>query len=268
MSDSLFWKIECMLPPNVGFTLFGRAHCICLVLCVITVLLLIRLHRSLSPAMRSRMRRVLASFLLAAELFKDGVILLQGQSLLGYLPLHLCSFSIFNDLLHAFSREQSRLRQFTGELGFLLFAPGAVCALCFPNWTSYPMLNFMNIHSFLWHTLILVYPLLLLREEDPPLPRFRHLGWALLFLIALACPVFLFDRVFDRNYLFLNTPQPGSPLILLEKVFGSSWRLAYAGFVIIVLLLITAFWEYMRCKCMHLQNIRLREPHRDDHSRE
>ncbi len=124
-----FWKQQDDIPEGMGYPLFGVAH---LSSVAITILFLVSVHRF-------------------------GI---------GYLPLHICSIGIFIFLL----RELLPWRQAKkalGEISFMVIMPASIVALMFADWTVYyPVLNFMNIHSYVWHGMLILYPMLLKVRGD------------------------------------------------------------------------------------------------------
>jgi len=52
-------------------------------------------------------------------------------------------------------------------------------------------------------------------------PGARRLPYCFLFLVAISVPIYFFDKRIDANFLFLNWPSPGSPLVWFEKWLGN-----------------------------------------------
>ena len=156
---------------------------------------------------------------------------------LAYLPLHLCSFAIFVYLLQAFLPERFLpFRRALGEIGLVLLMPGTICALIFPDWTAYPLWNFMCIHSFVWHAVLVFYPLALFLSGRLR-PTIRHLWYPVLYLGIIVPPTAVFNHLTGCNYLFIMIPLKGTPLELLYSLMGACWRIGYALLVLAVILL-------------------------------
>ena len=157
---------------------------------------------------------------------------------LAYLPFHLCSFAIFIYLLQAFLPERFLpFRRALGEIGLVLLMPGTICALIFPDWTAYPLWNFMCIHSFVWHAVLVFYPLALFLSGRLR-PTIRHLWYPVLYLGIIVPPAAVFNHFTGCNYLFIMTPLKGTPLELLYSRMGACWRIGYALLVLAVILLV------------------------------
>ena len=167
-----------------------------------------------------RVIRCVAVLLPVLESIKICFLTVSGHMGIGYVPLHLCSMSIFLYPIIAFSGNRS-VRAFLFEISFCTLLPAAVSALVFPDWTMYPMISFMNIYAYLWHTLQVLFPIFILVRGGTEL-SVRHLWRNTVFLVGVGIPVYLFDRVFSCNYWFLLYPIPGTPLVPLSGLFGGA----------------------------------------------
>lgn len=250
-----FWLEGEDLPAGIGFGHFTPLHFLQLFLCFLLCLVLCITFCRCSFRGQTRYLRILALAMLAGNLARDCFLFAIGRMSLAFLPLHLCSFSIFVYLLHAFLPErqdpaagaviQSRFRELLGETGFVLLLPGTVSALLFPDWTDYPVLNFMNLHSFLWHTVLSAYPILLALTHRIK-PRIRHSWFPVCFLLVITPPIYAFDRAFGYNYLFINWPLAGTPIWTIYEAMGSYWRIGYAALVVAVITAVYLLIEGLR----------------------
>ena len=55
-----------------------------------------------------------------------------------------------------------------------------------------------------------------------PANRISAIWKPILFLCLIVPPVYWFDRQFDANYMFLQLPSDGSPLLLLSRLAGGN----------------------------------------------
>ena len=143
MDTQYFWLEREDLPAGIGFGLFTKQHVFMLLLCAAVILLLVWL-----PDTHKRKLPYMAAALAAGNLLRDIFLMQIGRMSAAYLPLHLCSFSIFIYLLHAFLHD-GKWKNALGEIGLVTLLPGALCGVLFPNWADYPLWNFMSLHSFL-----------------------------------------------------------------------------------------------------------------------
>ncbi|URN96331.1 MAG: YwaF family protein [Candidatus Pristimantibacillus lignocellulolyticus] len=210
-----------------GFEVFDYVHLNWLIAIVIISILITFIYTRCSPLQRDWMRKGIGYTLLIAEICKVIVVLATGRNLLYYLPIHLCGLAIFLVLLHAY-----RKSTMIAEILFSLTMPSAFIALLFPGWANDPVMSFLHIHSFVYHALILTYPIMLLATGEMK-PRIRRLWKVILFLIITIPPVYLFNKIYETNYMFLNWPIANSPLMSIQQFFGESRYIL--GLVVVLL---------------------------------
>ena len=239
-----FWKQQDDIPREMGYPLFGAAHLLSVAVTLLLVIAAVIIIRKKSLRTQRRILKAIPVFMLFLEIFKDLFLWSIGKFGIGYLPLHVCSIGIFVFLLREYLPWELS-RKYFGEVAVVLIMPASLAALIFADWTIYyPVLNFINLHSYLWHGLLVLYPLILYLSKEVS-PSIRHMPWVLLFLCLVVPPIYLFDRHFGCNYFFVNRPVPGTPLEWLASFMGNPGYLAgYALLVILVLLIVyLIFWS-------------------------
>ena len=213
-----FWAEESEIPSNVGYELLGSAHLTVLAVLLILIASVAVLGYRCSYKARRRMLLCLSVTLPVLEAIKICFLIRIGHMGVGYLPLHLCSMSIYLYPVIAFAGNDM-LRKVLSEISVCTLMPAAVAALIFPDWTMYPMFSFMNIYAFVWHALQVLIPVLYLICGIAK-PSVRHIWWNTLFLLATGGMIYCFDRVFSCNYWFLLWPVPGTPLVPMSELLG------------------------------------------------
>lgn len=198
-----------------GFELFSPHHLLWLAVFAVTVAVCCIRYRRSSADKRARWRKTAAVLLVADELFKDVMLLLGGNFMLKYLPLHLCSINIFLIAIHAW-----RPSKLLGNFLYLVCIPGAVAALLFCTWAMLPPLNFMYLHSFTVHILLALYPIVLTAGGDIR-PQIRYFPKCVLLLAVMAVPIYGVNLLCDTNFMFLMYAEEGSPLLWFEEHWGS-----------------------------------------------
>ncbi|MCR5157162.1 MAG: YwaF family protein [Butyrivibrio sp.] len=223
-------------------------------------------------ARRRRIIRGIPLFMVGLEVFKDLFLVHVGRFGIGYLPLHICSIGIFVFLFREWgalgmaqssresvsgghaamaksSRESEpgghamlqRMKDVFGEIAFILIMPASFTALLFADWTVYyPVLNFMNIYSYIWHGLLILYPVTLWLGGEIK-PSIRHIHYVLLFLCVVVLPIYAFDKHFGCNYFFVNWPVPDSPLSWLASFMGNPGYLVGYAFLTLAVILLMYF---------------------------
>ncbi|MCR8657635.1 YwaF family protein [Paenibacillus endoradicis] len=199
-----------------GFEVFDSVHLNWLIVIVMISIVITFIYYRCSQWHRAWIRKGFGYTLFIAEICKVIVVLATGRNLLYYLPIHLCGFAIFLILFHAYRNNTT-----IAEILFSLTIPGAFIALLFPGWANDPVMSFLHIHSFVFHALILTYPIMLLATGEIT-PNIRRLWKVVLFLIVTIPPVYFFNKINDTNYMFLNWPISNSPLMSIQQLFGES----------------------------------------------
>ena len=178
------------------------------------------------------MRRTLAISGLGLELLRAGLLALHGEYNIGRLPLHLCSMAVYIIVLHALRGGRG-----VGQFLYAFCMPGAVVAILFPDWSYYPALSFMTLSGFAIHTLIVAYVLMQTVGGDIQ-PDIRKLPFCLGIMLLIALPVYIFDRVTDTNYMFLNWPAENSPLEWFSFLGRPGYLLGYIPMIAAVWVLL------------------------------
>ncbi len=234
-----FWDTVETIPVGVGFVLFDRVHLTWLAVLVILCVGGSLLYRRMTQRGRRTVRLVIAGLLLLDELWKMFGLIAFGNYLADYLPLHLCSVNIFLIAFHSL-RPSKALDNFL----YTVCIPGAMAAMLFSTWTALPPWNFMHLHSFTVHILLVLYPVMLTAGGDIR-PDIRELPKSLGILAALAAVVFVVNKLLNTNFFFLEYAEPGNPLYLFEQAFGSH-LLGFPVIIFGVLLVMHTPWLLLR----------------------
>jgi len=198
-----------------GFELFSLHHFTWLAVFLAVVIACCKLYRKCGVEKRGQWRKRVAVLIVGDELFKVVMLLIGGNFMMKYLPLHLCSINIFLILLHAW-----RPSKLLGNFLYLVCIPGAIAALLFCTWAMLPSFNFMYIHSFTVHILLALYPIMLTAGGDLR-PQIREFPKCVALLAAMAIPIYIVNLLCDTNFMFLMYAEEGSPLLWFEEHLGS-----------------------------------------------
>ena len=183
------------------------------------------------------MLKILALLIFADELGKYFLVFYGHHPILPYLPLHLCSINIYVIMFHAWFAKSEKTKEIIGNFLYALCMPAALAAILCPTWTKLPITSFMHIHSFTVHIMLFIYPLLLLVGGLKP--RFSIFKKAIPAMIGGAACVFVLNKIFDTEFMFLNRAGKGNPLSLFESF------LANPGYLIGIPILFCAVWLIM-----------------------
>ncbi len=210
-----FWYTAEIIPEGMGFSQFGPLHLGWLAAFVAVTAACCLLYRRLGQKGRSIWKKTVAVLLIADELFKLVPMLILGRFEFDYLPFHLCSINLFLITYHAW--HGGRLMD---NFLYTVCIPGALAALLFPSWTKMPGLNYMNIHSFLAHVLLAMYPIVLTAAGEIK-PEWKQIPRCLALLAGLAALALVLNLLLDTNYMFLLYAKQGNPLYWFQENWGS-----------------------------------------------
>ena len=231
-----FWKQQDDIPKGMGYPLFGTAHLISVAVTLFCVVIICICFIRWEREKQNHFLKSIPIIMAVLELSKDLFLITVHRFGVGYLPLHICSIGIFVFLLREYLPYE-KAKRFFGEIAYILIMPASLVALFDADWTYlYPVWNFINLHSYVWHGLLILYSVLL-RLRGEVSPTIRHIHWVLLFLCLIIPPVYVFDKIFNCNYFFINWPIPNSPLSLLAAHMGNpGYLIGYAILTILVIL--------------------------------
>lgn len=220
------------IPEGFGFSHFSPFHFFWLFLGVATAAISCLFYRRLQRKGRRRMLWIMTALLVGDEIWKLAWLLSLGLFTHSYLQFHLCSINIF--LILFFTVKPN---QIVGNFLYAICIPTTTAALLFPTWTKLPFWNFMHLHSFSVHILLLAIPLMLTVGGDIQ-PRLRKLPGSLLLLLGLALFAKGVNHLYGTNFMFLESVSSGNPL----KVFEDLWGNHYYGFPILGALMISVMY--------------------------
>lgn len=231
-----FWKQQDDIPQSLGYPLFGTTHLLSVVITLACVFLIARCFSRRKDVTQAKWLKAIPPIMLSMELLKDGFLLSVNRFGLGYLPLHICSIGIFVFLLNEVLPWR-KAGEILGEIAVIVIMPASFVALLFADWTIYyPVWNFMNLYSYIWHGMLILYPILKMMRGEI-IPDIKHLHYVIVFFCVLIPPVYIFDKCFDCNYFFINWPVPNSPLAwLAERMGNPGYLLGFAGLAAAVIL--------------------------------
>ena len=227
-----FWCTSDNIPKGLGFDLFGPLHLIWLAVGLAVIVANCLLYRRLGDRGRKNWRITMGVLLLADELFMLIPMFIFDTFYVKYLPFELCSINIFIVLWHV-----CKPNQLTDNFLYTVCIPGALAALLFPSWTKLPAWNYMLIHSFTVHILLMMYPVVLVAGGDIK-PDIRQLPKALLLLAGMAAVALVLNFVWDTNFMFLMRPGSGNPL----EWFEDNWGNHLYGFPVLIAAIVAVLY--------------------------
>ena len=233
MNLQYFFTCKDSLPPGVGFDRFGPEHLITLAIGISVVIMICLIYYRADQAARRRMDKIFGFGFFAAYyiLYFGGKLILIGRLDPKEAPFHLCRIAGILCVMHSF-RSYNWIEQVLYTMGL----PGAVIALLFVDWNEHPAISYWTILTNIFHFGIILYIVLQLMSHKIT-PRLKYVWTVAVFIGIIIPPIYLYNKKFGTNFLFVNYPSPGSPLVLLEKKFGNpGYIIPYLIFVWVVIL--------------------------------
>ena len=199
----------------MGFSLYGSYHIGWLTLTVVAVVFVSKYFKNLHAKRRKGFQRKIAWFIVLFEILKDVHLIIKDEFSVAYLPLALCGMAIFAIFYHSYTDHVM-----VGEMLYNLFLPGAIAGLLFCNWTHRPIYEFMSLFSFIFHISLIIYCVMVLYAGIVK-PDKKRITGSVVFLTVAGLIIYPLNKMWDTNFMFLNVPSPGSPLVPLENIFGN-----------------------------------------------
>ena len=217
MNLQYFFTYKDKLPPGVGFDLFGLEHIITLAIGISVVFFICIKYYRADPDTRRKTDRIIGSRLFIAYfiIYYCAKLISIGKPDPNEAPLHLCRIIGLLCILHSF-KTYTWLEQVLYTMGI----PGAMSALLFADWNMYPAFSFWPILANIFHFGILLYILLQLISHRIT-PHLRYVWTVAVFIGIILPPIYLYNKKFGTNFLFINYPSPGSPLEMFEQKLGN-----------------------------------------------
>lgn len=236
-----FFVFDSDLPTGVGIRWMGKEHILWLVLFAVIVFLLCRAGRKWGEKGFRALQWTVCALILTCEANRQICLAAAGGWGIYALPLHLCSMGVFVVLWHCIFGGA-----LCGELLYCLTMPGAAAAVLFPDWLNYPALNLMSIGTFLGHILLAAYPAMLV-ARGAVRPDAKRLPKCFACLLGVSAVMYVFNKLTNCNYFFLNGPAPDSPLEWCAKFLGDpGYILGFLPIMAVVWLALYLPWRRKR----------------------
>ena len=220
------------IPKEYLWSMYDRVHITWLVIIAAVCIISCLLFKKADAKKQDKVLKGLALYIAFQEILKDLLHWYAGTLEMELLPLHICGISIFFTLWYAF-----KPGALNGAYIYGVSLPGALAALIFADWTNYPWWHFSALNSFTIHAELVVFAMMVLTSGRLK-PDIRQISKMAIIMYALGIPIYFLNKRWDTNFMFINTPSPGSPLVPLYGVFGE-------GYVVAAAVLLVVFWAIL-----------------------
>lgn len=229
-----FFLFETELPIGSGFRLFGPCHLTWLFSILLFIVIGAKWYAGQNVNRQKKINKLMGFLFPVIAIYRDMVLVLTGHFNRGFLPFHLCSMALWIAFFYILTNNR-----FLGVVYVLLCVPGAVAALLFPNWEMYPLFNYMHIHGFLSHGLIVAFGIWQLAAGNVE-PVWRDYWMPVLFGVIGMMIIYPLNMWLHTNFWFLEIPSQGSPLEFIWRRTGGIWYLAS---YLLLCMLVVALWQ-------------------------
>ena len=206
MMENFFYTSD-TVPEGLGINHYGIEHLCWLAAAVLFIAGISLLYRKSDVRRRRKIQVVMAILIVLEEVTRDIFLIVTDQFAVSHLPLHLCSVNIILIAVHACKRTKT-----VDNFLYGICIPGAAAALLFANWLELPVWNYMSIHSFTVHILLVAYPVMMTVGGELQ-PSVKQLPKCIGLVFGLAVPIYIFNLIFDTNFMFLMYGEEGTPLV-------------------------------------------------------
>ena len=206
MMENFFYTSD-TVPEGLGINHYGIEHLCWLAAAVLFIAGISLLYRKSDSRRRRKIQVVMAILIVLEEVTRDIFLIVTDQFAVSHLPLHLCSVNIILIAVHACKRTKT-----VDNFLYGICIPGAAAALLFANWLELPVWNYMSIHSFTVHILLVAYPVMMTVGGELQ-PSVKQLPKCIGLVFGLAVPIYIFNLIFDTNFMFLMYGEEGTPLV-------------------------------------------------------
>lgn len=231
-----FFYTSDTVPEGLGIPHYGIEHLLWLAAAVIFIVGISLWYRKADSKLRRKIQVVMAVLIVLEEVTRDIFLVATDQFAVSHLPLHLCSVNILLIGFHAIKRTKT-----VDNFLYGICIPGAAAALLFANWLELPVWNYMSIHSFTIHILLVAYPVMMTVGGELQ-PSVKNLPKCLLLVLGLAVPIYIFNMIFDTNFMFLMYGEEGTPLVFwFQEHMGTH----LPGLAILAIIALTAMYTIL-----------------------
>lgn len=228
---SYFFKYSADIPVALYTPNFSPAHLLWLGSSLLLIFVSLSVYRRQPPQRRDRFLKTLAVLMVTAEVTLALWRLLIGHfDLRDSLPLHLCTISMFIELLAVFLKKTLLFKEFA----YALSMPAALAALITPGWYA-PFWSFYYLESAITHVMLVLIPVLFV-WGDGFRPDYHKLPQVSLLFILLIAAAVASNAIFGSNYMFLSYVPADTTLVIFETWLGNP------GYVLPELLLLMLIW--------------------------
>lgn len=198
--------------------LFSIDHLIYIIIAAVLISLLLYFTKKLSNETILKCIKVISILVLLLEILKIiwNLTLRIDVSYEDYVPLYLCSFFIYFSLIFSFTKVNTKINYISKLFLFYTGLSGGVAFILFPTTALlvFPLLHVLSFHSLIYHVLMVIVAVWMLRFLKPDLKDFKPYS---IVLLSIEIVLIGINLIFDSNFMMLNKP---FEIKILEVVYN------------------------------------------------
>lgn len=221
--------------------LFSLDHLFYIIIAVTLIISTILFTKKLSNETIIKYIKVISIIVLVLEILKIiwNLTLRLDVVYEDYVPLYLCSFFIYFSLIFSFTNKDSKLNYISRLFLFYTGFAGGVAFILFPTTALlvFPFLHVLSFHSLIYHVLMVIVSIWMLRFLKPDFKDFKYYASVLL---SIEVVLIIVNLILGSNFMMLNKP---FEIIFLEVIYELA-PIIYPAIMAIGQVLLTFFVPY------------------------
>lgn len=148
-----------------------------------------------------------------------------------YFPAHICN--LFMLIFPAMAISKGKIRTFLYDYAFYFGLAGCIVAISLPATTQiyFDAFSFISTLTWLYHMLLGISGIYLIASGNY-FPKISSLWQMVAVFLPLAAVAFVFNSMWNTNFVFLNINNMYYPLTYFEQIFGHEFAIGVASFIV------------------------------------
>ena len=197
--------------------LFSLSHLIFFLLSVFLFLMLIYFTKNKSDEKIIKYIKIISIGILMLEIIKINwnIFYRIDKKYEDYIPLFLCSFFIYFSLIFSFTNKERRINYISRMFLFYVGITGGLAFTIYPTTTLlvFPLLHLISLHSLIYHVLMVIVSIWMLRFLKLDFKDFKYFAGVLL---SIEVVLIVVNLILGSNFMMLNKP---FEIIFLEVIY-------------------------------------------------
>lgn len=232
--------------------LFSIDHLIYVIIAILLIITTLYFTRKFNNDSILKLIKIISIIVLVLEILKIiwNLTLRIDVSYEDYVPLYLCSFFIYFSLLFSFTKKDSKINYVAKLFLFYTGFSGGIAFILFPTTALlvFPLLHVLSFHSLIYHVLMVIVSVWMLRFLKPNIKDFKLYS---IVLLSIEFVLIIVNLICSSNFMMLNMP---FEIGILEMIYNFCPAI-YPVIMAVGQLLLTFFVPLLLFKVFEKKNI-------------